>query len=233
MGAFVPALISGISGLAGGLLNRPQEQKSSTNQTQNTNQTQSSSQNASSLPVYDPYQLQMRNYLLSQFYNRSNPSYINELVSSSMNNGTNAINASAAPQQQALQNALASRGLSYSGSAGTAIANQQAQRIGQITNLQAQAPLLRDSIQGNNLTSFSDFLSRLPVGTQSSGTSTGSSQGTTTGSSQTIGQSPGNILGGAVEGAGTALASLYGLGAFKSPNKPGNQNTSGGGGGIN
>ena len=212
--AFLPALITGISGLAGGLLNRPSTQQQQTNQTTNQQSSQSTANQSQTNPNYDPFQLQMRNFLLSSYYNRTNPAYINNLVNSSINNGTNEINASATPALQALRNSLAARGLSYSPVAGTAEAGMQAQRIGQITNLRAQAPLLADQLQGNALTSFSDYLSRLPVGQTSSSTGfqSGSGQSTTTGTGSVT--NPGNILGGAVSGAGSALGLLYGQGAF-------------------
>ncbi len=208
------ALIPIIAGIAGGLLNRGQKTEQTQNSTSNTNQTQNTAQNASTAPVYDPYQLQMRNFLISQFYNRSNPGYINNLVNTSLNNGVNAINDSAAPNRLALQNALAQRGLSYSGTAGTALGNAEANRIGQITQLQAQRPLLQDQLQNQNLTSFSDYLSRLPVGQSSSSTGYNNATGTTNTTGTGTNTTPGNILGGVASGAGSALGLLYGQGAF-------------------
>jgi hypothetical protein len=209
---FIPALIGGLSGLAGGLLNKPQKQATQTDTT--SHNSSSSAASGSTLPVYDPYQLQMRNFLLNQYYNNTNPAAINQLVSSSINQGVNSINDSAGPQEQALRANLAARGLNFSGTAGTTLAGQQANRIGQITQLQGQAPLLRDQLQQRNLTSFSDYLSRLPVGQQFNQSGTNTSDGTQHVQGNGTITSGGGALGGAIGGLGSSLGLMYGLGAF-------------------
>lgn len=215
MATFLPALLSGITGIAGGLLNKPQTTK--TDQTTNTSNSSTSSATANQLPVYDPMQLQMRNYLISQFYNQTNPAAIHGLVSGMTNNAVNDINSSAGTQEQALQASLAGRGLSYSGAAGNAIGQQQQARMGQIFQQRAQAPLLEHSLQQQGLTSFADYLSRLPVGSQSVSTGSENSTGTQHMTGTNVGS--GNPIGGAVSGAGSSLALMYGLGAFNK--KPG------------
>lgn len=210
MAAFIPALLSGLAGVGGGLLNRPQTTK--IDNTTTTNNSSTGSVTGSSLPVYDPNQLQMRNFLINQFYNQTNPAAIHGLVNNTINTGVNNINDAAGPQQQALQASLAARGLSYSGAAGTAEAQQQSGRIRDIFNLQNQAPLLENQLRQGNLTSFADFFKGLPTGTATQGTS----QENTTGTTHQVGTQTGsgNVAGGAVSGAGSALALMYGLGAF-------------------
>jgi len=218
MAAFLPFLMTGLSALAGGLGNREQTQKSTGTSTTHSNQTTTGTSNVdtSTTPTYDPLQLQMRNFLLNQFYNRTNPNAINGLVDNYIGQGTNNINASASQQEQALSAALAARGLSYSPVAGQAIAQGQSNRIGQIIGLRNQAPLLNDQLQQSRLTDFSTFLKGLPTGTHTVGTTNTTSN--TTGDSTTNQQgsvtTPGNVLGGAFGGAAGMLANLYGQGAF-------------------
>lgn len=243
MAAFLPLLLGGVSALAGGLSNKPKTttQKSSTtgNTTQDVNTNFNQSQDSSTAPVYDPQQLAMRNFLIQQFQNRLNPNTINNQVGSYIGQGVNNINQSANTNQQALSNVLASRGLSFSGSAGTALAGQESKRIGDVIGLRNQEPLLRDQLQRQNLTDFSTYMSSLPVGSHTTGTSSGTGYSQTLGSnhSETEGQNydPGNPLGGALSAGASTLAYLYGKGSFGTSTKPkssnysqGNMNTSGG-----
>src|SRR6185295_16307896 len=99
-----PALIAGISGLAGGLLNKPKTTQQNTNSTTNTSSEQNSNFNQSTNPVYDPLQLQMRNFLISQYQNRLNPTGIQNTVNDYIGQGVNNINTSANTNQQALSN---------------------------------------------------------------------------------------------------------------------------------
>lgn len=83
-------------------------------------------------------------------------------------------------QQQAVDQLMASRGLSTSPASGTAAANIQGQRIGTIGNLEAQQPILQNQMQLSNLAAGSNFAGLLP-GLSGSTTSqnTGSTSGTT------------------------------------------------------
>jgi hypothetical protein len=165
------------------------------------------------MPTYDPLQLAMRNFLLNQFYTRAN-SGVGDQVNAYINQGVGNINNTSNTSEQAIKNLLASRGLSYSGAASTPLANAETQRISDVTNLRNQAPLLQDQLKRQNLTDFGSFLSGLPVGSTSAGTSYQNTQGSQhTDQTGTV-TDPGNILGGAVSGAGSALAYLYGKGAF-------------------
>ena len=215
MAAFIPALISGVAGLAGSLFGKPQTTTQNTNSTTN----QSSTQNASSLPNYDPLQLQMRNYLLNQFYQQTNPNAINSLVSNYIGTGTNTINQNANSQQQNLKAYLGAQGLNYSPAAASAYENADAGRVSQINQLQNSAIPLANQVQQQRLTNFASFFSGLPVGTTSQGSSTGTS--TTNGTSTTTG--PNNMLAGGLSAGASTLAGLYGQGAFSGGNTYGGQ----------
>lgn len=242
-GFIVPAVISGIGSIFGGLFgNRSQ----TTNQNYSNNTQQSGQQNFYgtgqnnfsnvSMPTYDPAQLQMRNFLLNQFYNRSNPQAITDLTNSAINQGVENYNQGYRSADLALQNNLAQRGLQYSPAGAAASSQLQNERIGNIVGLRNQAPMLRNQLQESALTDFSNFLSRLPVGTASSGTQntiqTGDTNSSMNSSTSGTGQvtQPGNMLGGlfnGIGGLGGILASLYGSGAFGKSN-----NSSGGGGWV-
>jgi hypothetical protein len=216
----VPAIMAGVSALQGYLANRSKkqqetEQAGTSSGTQNTTQTINTS--SSTMPQYDPKQLQMRDFLMSQMYNRTNPNQIQGLVENYVGQGTNNINASAGQNEQALSAALAARGLSYSPVAGQAIGQAQNQRIGDIIGLRNQAPLLQDQIQQQRLTDFSTFMRGLPTGTSTTGSSTGTTTGTTTGATQGTGSvSDPNVnpWTGALGTLSSTLANLYGQGAF-------------------
>lgn len=214
MAAFIPALISGVAGLAGGLLNRPKTTQQNSSSTTNTSQQINANQNSNVAPVYDPQQLAMRNFLLNAFYQRANSADVDKTVGSYVNSGVNNINSNAQTSEQAIRNVLASRGLSYSGAAATPLANAESSRIGQITDLRNQAPLIKDQLQGKYLTDFASFLSGLPVGQQGSGTSYQNTEGSQHTDQHGTITDPGNILGGAVSGLGSGLALMYGNGAF-------------------
>lgn len=223
MPAFLlPALMTGLSAIGGGLLNKPQTQTQSgvSDSTSNSTTHGTSNIDQSTTPTYDPLQLKMRDFLMSQFFNRQNPNSINNLVQQSIGQGTNAINEGAQGSEQALSAALASRGLSYSPVAGQAIGQQQSNRIGQITQLQGQAPMMQDQLQQQRLTDFSSFLKGLPTGTHTMGTTTQDSNtmGTQHGTSSGTGTTQGNVMGGAFAAGASTLANLYGQGAFN--NKP-------------
>lgn len=220
---FIPALIAGASALGGLLGNRKQTSQQSGSSTtsgmQDFTGTQSNEFSNLSSPVYDPQQLQMRNFLLSQFYNRTNPETIKSITEAAINQGVNNYNQEYQGAEQALRGNLAMRGLQYSPAGANAEAQLQNSRIGNIIGLRNQAPLLQNQLQESALTDFSNFLTRLPFGTQSSGSSFGSTSGHQSSTQNTESQGtvtqPGNMLGGLFGGLGSALAALYGQGAFQ------------------
>ena len=230
MGAFLlPALMTGLSAIGGGLLNKKQTQQQAGTSTTNSNNTSVANIDQSTTPTYDPLQLQMRNHLINQYFNRTRPESISGLVDNYIGGGVNDINRASSQQEMALQNALAARGLSYSPVAAQAISQQQSGRIGDIVGLQMQAPLLNDQLQQQRLTDFGTFMSRLPTGTHTTGTNTTNQTGQQTTNQQGTVTTPGNVLGGVFSGAARMLSSLYGQGAFnkqkpfKTPNFTGQE----------
>lgn len=226
----VPAIMAGISALSSYLANRKKKEQESEQQ-QQTNSTQNTLLNntTDSTPTYDPLQLQMRNFLINTMFNRTNPNALHGLVNNYIGQGTNEINQSAGANEIALKNALAARGLSYSPVAGQALAQGQSNRIGQITGLNIQAPLLEDQLQQQRLTDFGTFMRGLPTGTHNVGTSVGTT--TTTGNANTQGSitDPNrNPWAGALGAASQTLANLYGQGAFQTKPKKLGLNESGG-----
>lgn len=93
---------------------------------------------------------------------------------------TQGINRNSQLQSQAVNNIMAARGLSTSPVAGTAEANIQANRVGQINNLAQSIPLLQHQLALENLNAAGGFMSQIPrgVSTQTAGEST--QQGNTT-----------------------------------------------------
>lgn len=94
------------------------------------------------------------------------------------------INQNSNSQSQAQQAALAARGLSTSPVAGTVAAQTQAQRVGQISNLESSIPLLQQQLTTQNLSAANSYLANAPktqavTGTQDQ-TGTTSQTGSTT-----------------------------------------------------
>jgi hypothetical protein len=212
--AFIPAIISGLVGLGGALFGEPQTTTTNTSSNSTTNQSASQSGSASSLPNYDPLQLQMRNYLLNQFYQQTNPQAINSLVSNYVGTGTSNINANANGQQQNLNAYLGAQGLSYSPAAASAYGNANAGRVAQINQLQNSAVPLANQIQQQRLTNFAQYVSSLPVGQTSTSQSSSSGTSNTSGTSNSTSTGPNTSLASGISGGASTLAGLYGLGAF-------------------
>lgn len=229
MGFLIPGIISGVGALAGLLGNRPKTTEQTQDITKTDTQNMSSSgttgfQNQGlSTPTYDPFQLQMRDFILGSYYNRLDPNRIAGLVGSTIGQGVNNINQGYDTANQALNQNLAERGLSYS--AMPAQSQLQGQRVSNILGLRNQAPLLQEQLQGQALTDFGSFLRGLPTGmaTTQSGTGTQDVTGTSTDTMHQVGKGtntdPGNMLGGATQGLASMLGYLYGQGAFGNTKK--------------
>ncbi len=204
MASFIaPLAISGLSALAGGLLNQNKKQ------TQSTTQNQAGDQSASNInrPIYDPAEDQLRYNLLSRYFDSlgEDPN-----LSGYEAQGLSKINQNADIRTRAIQNSLAARGFSNSPISAYAPAMSNSARISDASQFQNSLPLLRRSLYDERLKNASGFLQSLPKGTYGTQDSTfhSGSQGYTEG---TI---PGNPTGGAVGGLATTLAGLYGQGAF-------------------
>jgi hypothetical protein len=154
---------------------------------------------------------------------------------------TQGINRSADLQKQSVNNIMASRGLAQSPVSGTAEANVEARRIGQINNLNASLPLLKNQLDVSNLGAATNFLNAVPHGTTttsggttsqagtqsnlqntggvSSGTQNTSSTGTQQTNSNQNTQSGGGV-GSAIGGFASLLASLFSDERLKAEIKP-------------
>ena len=85
---------------------------------------------------------------------------------------TAAINANADAQRQAVSNIMATRGLGTSPIAATSLANIESGRLGQITNLNQQIPLLMNQQNLQNLAGAASFFSAIPKGATTGTTQT-------------------------------------------------------------
>jgi len=101
---------------------------------------------------------------------------------------TQGINNNADLNSQAVNNIMASRGLSTSPVAGTAAAGVEANRIGQINSLNQSIPLLQNQQNLTNLGASSNFLNSIPGLLGSTSTNTGTTGSTTNAVSQQSGQ---------------------------------------------
>ena len=211
--AFIPALIAGLGGLGGLFGSKTQQQQTSTQ-----NQQSGSTSNTSGLNVNTP----QLNPVASSGYEQLSSLFQNLLgkdpdLSGYQAQQTGNINNLANQQQQNEQEILAAKGITGPAAA-TGAANVESQRVGSITNLQQQIPLLANQLQQQTAGNFLNVIKGMPVGnvTQTTGiqgqNSFSSQQGTGT---QNNSQNP---LAGLFGGLGNLLASLYGSGAFNSQN---------------
>ena len=140
---------------------------------------------------------------------------------------TQQINTNSGATDQAQQAALAARGLSTSPVAGAVAANTQAQRVGQITNLQQQIPLLQQQLNLQNLSAGNSYLANAPktqtqVGTTAGttnqvGTTTQTGDTSQTGSTQQNSTQQNNTVSNQQQKANGGLGGLFGgLGAVLS-----------------
>lgn len=96
--------------------------------------------------------------------------------------GIQGINQNSDFQKQALEQIMASRGLSTSPVVGSGLNNIEDSRFRQINQFNQQLPLLQNDLIGKNLGQASDFFSRIPLNTSNTQLTTGQ-QGTDTASS--------------------------------------------------
>jgi hypothetical protein len=209
-----PLLIAGFSAAAGALGNRGRTNESAQQSDSNTDS--HGSQNSwisdqyNETPTMDPIQGAIRDYLLGQFGNRVKDGTD---LSGYAGQGLRQINQGGDARTRAIQNIMASRGLSFSPIAGKTLAAADSERIGQQVNFANTLPLLKRQMQGEDLAAFANFFRSLPTG--KSGNSFramdsyqenhGAQHGTGTGTNT----QPGNILGGALGGGLAALPFLF------------------------
>ena len=205
--------LTGLSGLAG-FFPTPSSGNSSTSSSLSTGQQSSGTSNVSgtsgSTTGYGAAGTSVINQILPQL---SSLLAGTNLSTSYLPQQTQQINQNSQLQQQALNNIMASRGLGTSPVAATAAAGVDANRVGQITNLQQQVPLLQQQLNSQNLNTAGGILSRLPTSTTGTTSQTGTSN-TTSNTNQngqsntTTQQNSGGGLGGLFGGIASALASV-------------------------
>lgn len=129
-------------------------------------------------PTMDPATQSMLQKLISASGSLTTPSLTGYQAQQTTN-----INNAADLQSQAVNNIMASRGLSTSPVAATAAAGVEQNRLNQITGMQQQIPILQNQLNLANLAGAASLFSTIPKGATTSGTTAGTSTGTTTGSS--------------------------------------------------
>lgn len=227
LAAALPYAITGLSALAGLFGNRAQKQTSTEDYwkelydwiskvTQGTTSRQAETLGGET-PTYDPYQAEMRDQILRMLSDRATGATD---LSGYTGQGLRTINDAAALKQKALNSILASRGLSYSPVAASAMGNLESSRVGEAVNFMNQLPLLQRQLQGEDLDRLSKFWAALPYGkaTKSNVNEFGQTweasdtthRGTEGGQTTRVGNTSGNRLGGFLTGLGSGLASTWG-----------------------
>jgi hypothetical protein len=193
---FVPALMTGISALAGAMGNRSQTQQQESSTTSNQNQT--------TRPIYDDKQAAIRDFMLQALMGNveNSPQLGNAFLDSSIRG----INQQYGAGVNGILQLMVSRGL---GRTSAGIAPEMAlegNRMGAIAQAYGQVPMVNYETNRNALGDLASFFSSLPVATNTTGTTTSNTKGTAT--------TPGNMLGGSLGNGAQMAAFLYGNGAF-------------------
>ena len=213
MASFILPIMSGLAGLFGG--GRQQQQQGSYSGSQSGNQFQTTTPNLS------PLQQSLANMFVGGAQNLYGQ---NADLSGYTSSGLQNINQTAGLQNKALQNILASRGLSFSPAAGNALAMSEQNRLNQSSQFMNQIPLLQRQLQQQGLQGLMQAFGTLPTGVSVAG------GGTSTTSGNQVGNVYGNPLGGLFGGLGAGLAAPAGVGGtnlgsilnlFGGGNKPG------------
>jgi len=200
----LPLAISGISALSGMLANR----KKQTEQQQVQNSRSVSEINNLNMPEYDDNQKMMRDVLMREYIGNigSNEDFFGGYT----NQGLNTINQGSDAANRAIENVLASRGLSGTSAGITSSIQGQLNRVNQQNSFLNEIPMLQDKRRQELLGAAGGFFSRLPVGSRQTGRTVTEGQSTGTGTVK----DPGNPWGGAIGGLANSLFGLYGAGAF-------------------
>lgn len=169
---------------------------------QDTSSTQQSNSSSTSTPNLSPQQQSLINQIIkgaSDQYNQSQD------LSGFTAGGLQNINNNSNIQSKTVSNLLASRGLSYSPAAVTALSNPESNKLSQSSSFLNSIPLLQRQMKEDSLTTLMKSFGLLP--TSVTNTSSSSSSGT----GQQVQQ--GNPIAGALAGAGAGLYSS-GLGGI-------------------
>lgn len=210
--AAIPIVGSLISGVLGGIFGNKQ-QTSTIDQTQTNNQNSTQAGTGQTTPTYADLEGSVKDQLLKYMLGNlfGNQTDLSGYATSGIANNNTALDAG----MNNLNATLAARGLTNSPIAVSAIANLGAQRAQANAGVLQQLPLLNEQIRQQRLNQLNGFFTSLPVGqkTDTSQASSGASTTTTKGT-QTGPYNPTNPAAGGFSSLGTALAGLYGAGAF-------------------
>lgn len=190
--SLIPGLIGGIAGLFGG---GPQQKTQTSGTITNSG---SSSNTNTSTPNFSPLQ----QALISQFTRGASDLYDQSAdLSGYAGQGLKTINSGAQLSNNILRNTLASRGMSYSPAAGTALTQDELNRQNQGSSFLSSLPLLQRQLQSQSLNQLMQAFGAIPTGS----TSTGNSQSNSTQTQQGMNLVSGNPTAGAIAGAGAGL----------------------------
>ena len=193
MASFILPIVSGLAGLFGG--GRQQQQTGSYSGSQSGNQYQTTTPNLS------PFQQSLAN----MFVGGAQSLYGHDTdLSGYTSSGLQNINQAANLQNKALQNIIASRGLSFSPAAATAETMGEQNRLNQSSQFLNQIPLLQRQLQQQGLQGLMQAFGTLPTGVSTSGGGTQSTSG------NQVGNVYGNPLGGFFGGLGGGLSAPAG-----------------------
>lgn len=184
MSSFVAPIVAGLSAL-GGLFSA----KKSTSNTSSTSTT---------TPNYDPASLALKNFLLSNYTGAVNnvPNWNKSYETSGLQNLVN----SSTQAAQSANDALAARGISRTTAGAQAVGDESYQQGKQISSFLNNAPVVEQQNLLSTLGGAGSFLSSLPVGSTTSGTSS------TTGTSN----APTSPLAGLISGGAQGYAGILG-----------------------
>lgn len=164
--AAIPIATTALSALAGLFGNRGQTRQQTSTQTTNQSGENLGNFNTTETPLYEPALGQIRDQILAMLQQRAQGATdLRGYTATGLQN----INAGADAKRRAIENILASRGLSYSPAAVAPLARIESGRIGEAVNFQNQIPLLQRQLQGEDLSNFANFFKSLPISYARSG----------------------------------------------------------------
>lgn len=182
----IPAVLAGVSGLAGLFGSRP----TTTTQSGTNNSTQNTQYN------YSPEQIRALNQLQQGYQDQINGADLSGYQTS----GLKQINQSGDAAQTAIQNMLAQRGLSYSPAAATAQTQARIGQAGQQSDFLNSIPLLQYQMKTQALQNAGGFFNAQKVGSTVNTNQTSNVKQT----------GSGNMAGGLFAGIGSGIAGTLG-----------------------
>jgi len=193
------SLVAGLAGVAGAF---PNSGTQTTNSSGTSNTTANSNFNGSSTPILSEENQALLHQLTNQY---SHLAQVGVNLQPYQQQQEQQINRNSGLASRASMEALARRGLSNSPVAGTVAANQEGNRINQITNFQQGIPLLANQLNLQNAGAAGQFAASIPHGTSQTG-NTDSTSNTATTNNSTTKTSSGGGAGGFLGGLGKALS---------------------------